>query len=141
MTKGNLAPGKIDFFTGFRKKAGRQYGNIRMGFHIGNHTAQQGRMKGNSGIHDQMVFTLQPRDHSVVRTGEADVFFLREDDQSGKGPFEPFRRHLLRRIVAEKDGYLQIRILNAAKGKVYFITAVIYHQTGGQDRRHGSTPP
>ena len=83
MESGEAAREK-DFLSLLAEKARRQHSNVGMCFHIGNHAAQQGRMKGNSRIKKQMVFALKMRQNSIMRAREADVLFMREDNHSGE---------------------------------------------------------
>ena len=84
---GKLPPREKQFLPVLAEKTGRQNRNIGMCFHIRNHAAKQGRMKRNTGIHDQMVFALQLRQDGIARLGKGSFFLLRENDQSGERPF------------------------------------------------------
>ena len=45
---------------------GRQYGDFRMGIHIGGHPAEKGRIKGDIRIHNQMIPALQIGQNRIV---------------------------------------------------------------------------
>ena len=118
---------------------GGQDGNVGVGFHIGNHPAQQSGVKSHVRIHDQMVSAFQVGQHGVVGAAEADVSLLREYRDARKQPFHFFGGQILRRIVRQKDVHFQVGVLNTAQGMGEFVPAVIQHNTGGKKRSHLGT--
>ena len=140
-TDGKLPAGEEQFLALLGEKAGREDGDVGMGIHIHDHLAQEARMKGYIRIQQEMIAALEMGQDRVMRAGKAHVLLLGQNNQPREGPFQPLRRHLLRRVVAEKDGHLQIRILNAAEGVIHLVPAAAYYKTGGKDRRHEEEPP
>ena len=120
----------------FVHDAGRQNCYIGMGLHIVDHTGEQGWIKSHIRIHDQMVFALQQRQHSVIGSAEADVSFLGKDIDTGKQPLNFFGSQVLGRVVGQEHIHLKIGILNTPQGMSQFVPAVIQHDTGGKDRGH-----
>ena len=97
-------------------------------------------MKGNAGIHQEMVFALQLRQDRVMRARKTDILFLGKHYQAGEGPFQPLGCKLLRRIVAEEYRDFNVRTLNTAKGIIHFIPAAANDNTRGKDRHHKKAP-
>ena len=110
--------------------------DIRVGFHVADHPAEEGRIECYVRIHDQVVFALQQRKHRVVGSAEPDIPLLRKNCDAGEEPFHFFGGQILGRVVGQIHIHFQIGILNTPQGVGQLIPAVIEHDTGGKDRSH-----